>query len=311
MHFNWFLGVDGYKVGHPPLGNKTYTQDEYLTIAEAQMREIFGKYTASGELGEIWFDGGTGPSNATAARVVKDIAPTAMCHSCSPFTQDPNDPSKGYGVRWMGNEEAMMPLPSWAASTGGQHGGGVGGGDPYGDTFQPPSCDAVLRSHYWFWEPNTEHAIKSTKRLVDNYLTSVGRAANLILNIAPDGTGGIPAEDVSRYAQMGAAIECLFSTKVGTGVAQASNTSMEWQFDTPIPSHNLSVWLLEDQSDGQLINAWSLDCQLNNAASWTPCHADVGVGHKRIVNIVLPATPAASVTAIRLNVHTHFAMPIA
>jgi len=47
---------------------------------------------------------------------------------------------------------------------------------------------------------------------------------------------------------------------------------------------------------------------LNNAASWTPCHADVGVGHKRIVNIVLPVAPATSVTAIRLNVHTHFAM---
>lgn len=34
MHFNWFLGVDGYKVGHPPLGPKTYTQAEYLEIAK-------------------------------------------------------------------------------------------------------------------------------------------------------------------------------------------------------------------------------------------------------------------------------------
>ena len=47
----------------------------------------------------------------------------------------------------------------------------------YGTTFQPPSCDAVLREHYWFWEPNTEAAIKSTKVLVQNYLTSVGRAS--------------------------------------------------------------------------------------------------------------------------------------
>ena len=23
VHFNWFLGVDGYKVGHPPLGPRT------------------------------------------------------------------------------------------------------------------------------------------------------------------------------------------------------------------------------------------------------------------------------------------------
>lgn len=63
------------------------------------------------------------------------------------------------------------------------HGGGSG--DPYGATFQPPSCDAVLREHYWFWEPNTESSIKSTRKLVDNYLTSVGKRthAHTTLNL--------------------------------------------------------------------------------------------------------------------------------
>ena len=81
MHFNWFLGVDGYKVGHPPLGPREYTQAEYLEIAAGQMRELFGKYTPDGP-GEIWFDGGTGPSNTTASAVVKAVAPHSICHSC-------------------------------------------------------------------------------------------------------------------------------------------------------------------------------------------------------------------------------------
>ena len=102
----------------------------------------------------------------------------------------------------------------------------------------------MLREHYWFWEPNTERAIKSTRKLVGNYLTSVGRAANLILNIAPDGTGGVPAIDVARYAEMGDAIKCLFSSQVGQGGPQASNSSMVWTFATPIVSRNLSVWVL-------------------------------------------------------------------
>jgi len=122
LHFNWYLGVDGFTVGHPPLGPRSYTQEQYLAMAETQMREIFGKYTSDDtmKLGEIWFDGGTSTiygSNISASKVVKQVAPTAMCHSCSPFTQDPTYPGKGYGVRWMGNEEANMPLPSWGAST--------------------------------------------------------------------------------------------------------------------------------------------------------------------------------------------------
>jgi len=57
---------------------------------------------------------------------------------------------------------------------------------------------------------------------------------------------------------------------------------------------------------------------------WVACHAgDVGVGHKRIINVVLPTEIAAAaaaaaakrgnegvaMTAIRLNVHSHFALP--
>jgi len=314
MHFNWFLGVDGFEVGHPPLGPRSYTQQEYLAIAEAQLREIFSNSSFGEAPAELWFDGGTGPNNATAARVVREVAPRAMCHSCEPFTQDPADPRRGYGVRWMGNEEASMPLPSWGASTGGQHGGGTGGGSPLGATFQPPSCDAVLREHYWFWQPGTEGALKSTKTLVGNYLTSVGRAANLILNVAPDATGAVPAADVARYTEMGEAIKCLFSSRVASGGAQnasAADGTIVWSFGeaAAIASRNLSVVLLEDQTDGQLIGKWSLDCQERGSGDWSVCHAhDEGIGHKRIVNM-LRDQGSSDITAMRLNVLQHYALP--
>ena len=103
---------------------------------------------------------------------------------------------------------------------------------------------------------------------------------------------------------------------------------------------------MEDQSDGQLIGKWELDCMTSvlstaaanatsaasspsstatitagaAAARWTPCHTDNGVGHKRIVNVVLSdggggnAREAAGntsgvLTAMRLRVLSHFAMP--
>ena len=123
------------------------------------------------------------------------------------------------------------------------------------------------------------------------------------------GTGAIPAVDVARYKEMGAAINCLFSSRVGSGGPQASGTNMTWTFDTPITSTNMSIWVLEDQSDGQLINQWSLDCRVGDGG-WIPCHDnDVSIGHKRIINVILAPPSSTSMDAIRLNIHSHFALP--
>ena len=50
-----------------------------------------------------------------------------------------------YGIRWMGNEEGVMPLPSWNAVTDPSN----TVGDPYGSIFEPAAVDTVLREHYW------------------------------------------------------------------------------------------------------------------------------------------------------------------
>ena len=107
---------------------------------------------------QIWFDGGTGPSASEIGPVVGEAAPNAVCHSCwSNFT-------KAGSVRWMGNEEGMMPLPSWGGSAG--DGSKGGNGNPLEDAFMPPSSDAVLREHYWFYQKNTDRSLKTTKKLV-------------------------------------------------------------------------------------------------------------------------------------------------
>lgn len=114
--------------------------------------------------------------------------------------------------------------------------------------------------------------------MVDVYLSSVGRAANLILNIAPDGTGAVPSADITRYAEFGAAIKCLFSDRVGSGGARVITEAAPavWEFGVGgIRSNNLSVAVLEDQTDGQMIGRWSLDCR-RGADHWSLCHTDEG-----------------------------------
>ena len=81
--------------------------------------------------------------NPDLGPLVRRLAPRAMCHSCAGFTQD-NATGLGYGVRWMGNENAAMPLPSWSAATDCEI-----AGNPQASIYCPPSSDTVLRQHYW------------------------------------------------------------------------------------------------------------------------------------------------------------------
>jgi hypothetical protein len=183
----------------------------------------------------------------------------------------------------------------------------------------PPSTDVVLREHYWFWQNGTVSKTKTTKKLVENYLTSVGRASNLILNVAPDSTGAIPTSDKERYQAMGEAIKCLFSEPIAKSDSLSMGTDGAMTFTLPAPttSTNFSLVLREDQREGQLIGNFSLECQFNSSASaFLPCESiglanvipkqlGAGVGHKRIFVLGQPA--GSRLFAIRLWVQSHYA----
>eukprot|EP00730_Choanoeca_flexa_P005344 TRINITY_DN11927_c0_g8_i1.p1 TRINITY_DN11927_c0_g8~~TRINITY_DN11927_c0_g8_i1.p1 ORF type:complete len:500 (+),score=78.50 TRINITY_DN11927_c0_g8_i1:22-1500(+) len=278
-HYNWYLGVNDFKVGWQPLGGVSYTQDEYNAITAVQLKELLDM---SDDWIEIWFDGGVETGiNPSIAPVVQQLGRKAMCHSCVNFTQDENDPSLGYGVRWMGNEDGVMPLPSWAGSDGSTT------GSPTAPYFMPPSSDTVLRQHYWFWKNNTANTLRSVQQLVQVYLTSVGRASNLILNVGPNSTGAVPEVDVQRYKEFGDALTCLFSRRLFNSsnlIRDGNNITVS--FSELVQARNLSLWVMEDQTNGQLVNAWSLWLQFANG-TWYKAHTDVGIGHKRILNVVL------------------------
>ena len=266
-----------------------------------------------------------------------------------------------------------MPLPSWGAAaplSGGN-------GDPLGPIFEPPSCDAVLREHLWFFQNSSDGTARGTKHaasfhendhfaktgsgqtqgilkndcrffpfpagvptssigMTRKYLSSVGRAANLILNIAPDGrTGAIPSQDVTRYAEMGAAVSCLFSQPIANTttleggeqqprrlVMSAAN-EITWNLSAPVGgsgggNSNISIVLREDQRAGQLIGEYSLWCGASLCEMVTlgpgnviPAYAGSaaqrtqnGIGHKRI----LLMAPTKAFDVITLKIKTHYAV---
>ena len=295
VHYNWYYGVDKFKVGHPPLGPTSYTQSEYSKLAAAQLTELIHVFDDD-DLFELWFDGGLDPmlDGNAIGQAVSNAAGNAICHGC--FN------SKAGAVRWMGNEAGVQALPSWSAVTNSsvtwsEH------GDYFGTVFNPPVCDTVLRDHFWFSQPNMSMP-KSTTTLVHTYLTSVGRNSNLILNVAPDATGNIPQEDLQSYDSMGKAIKCLFASSMG------KNNSMLWKIkkNTKMPK-NVSVVVMENMMHGQLIYNWTLECS-EDAMHWRVCAMGSlgnvipsslapGVGHKRILLLA----ENEKVVSVRVNVH--------
>eukprot|EP00658_Telonema_sp_P-2_P054327 TRINITY_DN43213_c0_g1_i1.p2 TRINITY_DN43213_c0_g1~~TRINITY_DN43213_c0_g1_i1.p2 ORF type:complete len:579 (-),score=102.30 TRINITY_DN43213_c0_g1_i1:283-2019(-) len=326
VHFNWWLGVHDFQVGHPRIDPTlpNLTQADYLSAAKAQLTELVSRFGEEGPF-EIWFDGGTGPSAPVIGEHLRRIAPNAVCHSCYP-----NFTSAGT-IRWMGNEDAMMPLPSWAASSP-----DLAEGNPHGEIFAPPSSDAVMREHYWFWANTSTGAAMgltdSPHHLVRKYLTSVGRSSNLILNMAPDGrTGAVAPSDVTGYQAMDDALVCLFRDQVaqtgsGDHLTMQQDGKIIWRLDGSITSNNVSIVLREDQTHGQLVGNYSLfcshsssqpdsrtepHCEMGNLPGVIPSYQypdqrlQTGIGHKRI--LMIAQKTGESFDTITLHVYSHFA----
>ena len=90
VHFNWYLGVNNFEVGWPPLGPKGYTQAEYLAIAKAQLQEVIDLFGAEGPV-EVWFDGTSSttfhPVYAHTC-ILRSQCPQLLASQCRQFTAD-------------------------------------------------------------------------------------------------------------------------------------------------------------------------------------------------------------------------------
>jgi len=69
VHFNWWLGVHNYTVGHPRIDRNlpNLTQAEYLGLAKSQLSELVSLFGDAGPM-EVWFDGGTGKNDQVIGR---------------------------------------------------------------------------------------------------------------------------------------------------------------------------------------------------------------------------------------------------
>ena len=103
VHNNWYMGVDNYSTWEPS------TQERYKEVVEEQMRELFNANSSYKDPFYIWFDAGIVPGvSPDVGPIIRELASDALCDECPTFAGN-------QGLRWVGNENALAPLPHWYA----------------------------------------------------------------------------------------------------------------------------------------------------------------------------------------------------
>ncbi|PTY08373.1 glycoside hydrolase family 29 [Opitutaceae bacterium EW11] len=234
-----------------------YGQPSYIAYYRNQLRELLTNY---GPIFEVWFDGANGGDGyyggAREKRtidkttyydwqntwsIVRELQPQAVMFS-----------DAGPDARWVGNENGVAGDPCWATINASDFFPGqaerLENGDRFGAQWLPAEVDVSIRPG-WFYHASEDAKVKTPAELYSIYLTSVGRGANLILNLAPDRRGIIPEGDVASLRAWRQALDATFRENLVTGATVvASNTR-----------HRDATFAPERALDGDSQTYWSAD----------------------------------------------------
>ncbi len=177
---------------HPDYGTAKYND-----VFTGMIKEILRDY---GPVWEMWWDGanGEGPNGKKQVYDWRRFENTVRQYS--PKTVIFSD--IGPDVRWVGNENGIAGNPNWNFLDTAGYKRGIGAppidtlnqGNYRGRYWIPAECDVSIRPG-WFWRAEEDNKIKSAEKLFELYLKSVGRGANLLLNVPPDQHGLIGDKD--------------------------------------------------------------------------------------------------------------------
>jgi len=182
---------------HPDYGTEKYN-DVFVNM----MKELFTNY---GPIWELWWDGanGEGPNGKKQVydwhrfeRTVRELSPNTVVFS-----------DIGPDIRWCGNENGIAGTTNWntldttgfARGADGPQQDTLNAGNTNGKNWIPAECDVSIRPG-WFYHKEEDSKVKSPDQLFQLYLKSVGRGANLLLNVPPDSRGLIAEYDSASLA---------------------------------------------------------------------------------------------------------------
>ncbi|MEO6456369.1 MAG: alpha-L-fucosidase [Ginsengibacter sp.] len=294
-----------------------YGTPEYNEVFVNMMKEIFAEY---GPIWEFWWDGanGEGPNGKKQVydwqkfeRTIRTLSPNTVVFS-----------DIGPNIRWAGNEKGIAGKTNWNTLDTAGFARGIGApptdtlnsGNINGQAWIPAECDVSIRPG-WFYHKEEDGKVKTSEQLFDLYLKSVGRGANLLLNVPPDRRGLIATNDSAALngfkrlkdnnftTNLAKSASAYFVPHNGTRPAPALNDGDNKSYETVYLPHLNSVGLefekphtincivlKENLSGGQYCKKFYL-LLMNKKHEILRKIEGTTIGHKRI--ITFPATEAA------------------
>ncbi len=174
-----------------------YGTEKYNDIFVNMMKELFTNY---GTITELWWDGANGEGANGKKQVYDWNRFKETVRKLSPNTVVFSD--VGPDIRWCGNENGIAGETNYnylnilgfepgekAPSTS-----VLNAGEEFGSNYIPAECDVSIRPG-WFYHKAEDDKVKTPEQLFQLYLKSVGRGANLLLNIPPTPDGLIHKND--------------------------------------------------------------------------------------------------------------------
>jgi alpha-L-fucosidase len=283
---------------HDPRYKDPAAYDKYYL---AMLEELASHY---GELTEFWLDGAGSAGRTYDFETIIDnlrtYQPNALVFADVGLF-------KYADIRWVGTESGEVDFENWNVV------------DRAGYLrWRPVEADTPLHTDHWFWHPNDEASLKSVEELVKEYDQTVGRGAQLMLGLAPDDTGRLPAADVARLKEFGERVHQIYGSnlalhgKYATDSAAAFDGDANTYWESPAPPAGnvmpavLAVefaqpvtfdrtLIMERLNDGQHITKYRVEVE--ERGQWRQVAQAQAIGHKKI-----DIFPAVTASAVRLTI---------
>jgi alpha-L-fucosidase len=320
-----------------------YANPEYIVYYRNQLRELLTNY---GDIFEVWFDGANGGDGfyggAKETRkidnrtyydwkntwsIVRELAPKAIMFS-----------DGGPDIRWCGNEQGVAGDPNWNLITIDTLYPGkpdvidlLNHGDENGPSWVPAEVDVSIRPG-WFYHEYEDSKVKTPETLFNIYMQSVGRGANLLLNIPPDQRGLLHENDIQSLKGWKALLDKAFATNLTTKAKVTTNNcrgkSKIYAANNVIDGNKETYWATDDNvlnafleidwdnpqkihyvciqeyiKLGQRIKEFDIEIWKDN--NWIPAAKGTTIGYKRIMEI----SPVET-SKIRINFTKTKACPV-
>jgi alpha-L-fucosidase len=323
--------------------HKDYGKPEYIQYYRNQLKELFTTY---GPVFEMWFDGANGGTGyyggANEKRTINGGTYydwPATLNEVSTLEPDIIFFSDaGPGVRWVGNERGVAGETNWNTITPDTLYAGKAGiedllntGSENGTHWIPAEVDVSIRKG-WFYHPEEDSLVKSPERLLDIYLTSVGRGSTLLLNVPPDQRGLIHENDVKALKGFRELLDNEFKVNLALH-AKVKADSYRGESDmysavNLVDNNNETYWTTDDEvtssaieidlNQGQTIKyvllkeyirlgqrVKSFEIELWSDGAWKKAAEGTTIGYKRIVKF-----DPVKADKVRVKINSSKACPV-